>query len=180
VIAGAAHPIRLALRGAALAAGLLVVLALPSAADHGAVTIEDNRFAPSDITITQGDVVTWSYAGSVAHNITLEDGSYRSRDLASDGSTDTISFQFDATGTFLYHCTYHATCESGQCSGDMWAAVTVQPVAVEPGPEESGAPTSGADPEGDELPVTGGASWAVPALALLMAGTIIRRRLRAT
>lgn len=78
----------------------------PSASD-GKVTIANNMFTPSQITVTKGSTVTWTNNDSVAHTVTNDlnnTGGPASNDIA-PGST--YGFTFAKTGSFQYHCKIH-------------------------------------------------------------------------
>ena len=62
-------------------------------------------FTPFEISIDEGDTVTWSNDDSVTHTVNrLGAGSFYS-DLLMAG--DAFSFTFDQLGQFPYHCTIH-------------------------------------------------------------------------
>jgi len=73
-----------------------------------------NNFAPSSLTITQGDTVNWNWVGGL-HNVTsgscpasvcTPDGKFNS-----GGATATLgnnfSFTFNTPGTYPYFCVIH-------------------------------------------------------------------------
>jgi plastocyanin len=69
-----------------------------------AVTVSDNIFTPTNIVVTAGTTVTWTWAaGSAAHNVTFADGA-QSGDKTG-GATYTRTFS--TVGTFNYSCTIH-------------------------------------------------------------------------
>ena len=94
--------------GGVLAFGFAVQA--PAGAAAVGVTIEDIQFAPPSVTITAGDTVTWSDAGFASHSVTADDGSFDSSPgcpTACLTNGQTFSRQFDAPGTFAYHCKIH-------------------------------------------------------------------------
>jgi plastocyanin len=102
---------------------LLCVLGLPTvtahAADH-AIVASGRVFTPADVTITQGDTVTWSNADGT-HNVRFEDGSF-TMPAAPDSSPWSVSRAFSTVGVFRYYCELH-----GYPGGiDMSGAVYVQ------------------------------------------------------
>jgi plastocyanin len=85
------------------------------------VSVTNNAFSPGDMTIAKGASVTWNWNSCsggdpygdgqtcVAHNVVMDDGS------ATSGSQSTGSYvhQFNAAGTFAYHCAIHGAAMSG-------------------------------------------------------------------
>ncbi len=72
------------------------------AQDSPTVTLTGLEFAPADIRVKPGTVVTWRWAdGSVPHNI-IGDG-FRS-ETKGEG---TFSHRFEQKGTFSYYCSLH-------------------------------------------------------------------------
>jgi plastocyanin len=85
-----------------------------------AVTITDNAFNPATLSITMGDMVTWTYSGSSAHTSTsgsacTGDGKWNSGTLSNGG---TFSHTFSTAGSNPYFCTFH-------CSIGMTGSITV-------------------------------------------------------
>jgi plastocyanin len=105
---------------------LLVILGSPlpvRAQTTHTVTVGDNFFSPSSLTIAQGDTVRWvNAAGGMQHNVTSNTGAWAP-------STTAASFTFEVTfnqvGTFPYVCTLHP---------NMSGAITVQ---ATPPPDET-------------------------------------------
>lgn len=90
----------------ALAAGLLgasVLLAVPTSAATVGVSVNDNFFSDSSVTINVGDTVQWTWAGSNMHSTTSNTGLWDSG-IKSSG---TFSQSFNAVGTFGYFCQVH-------------------------------------------------------------------------
>jgi plastocyanin len=69
------------------------------------VSVVDNAFSPSTVTILRTGTVTWrwnsGYAYSTPHNVTFSD------DESNDQSEGTWSKSFPTVGTFNYSCTNH-------------------------------------------------------------------------
>lgn len=63
------------------------------------------EMSPPQLTIHVGDTVTWFNAGTLAHAILADDGSFQSPGLLNPG--DTWSYTFTSPGTFSYHCSPH-------------------------------------------------------------------------
>lgn len=87
-----------------------------------AVTLTTGSFSPGAISIAKGTTVTWTwdscsgdpdpygYGGQcVAHNILFDDGM-----SSGSQSQGTFTRQFDAAGTFKYHCSIHGPSMSGE------------------------------------------------------------------
>jgi plastocyanin len=106
-------------------AGLVMLAALAAAPALGAavgVGIVDKTFEPAQITVHQGDTVTWTVTKAIAepHSVTsgaLGDPDAGARfdsgiELKDNGQT--FEWTFDEPGTFPYFCTVHATEMTGQ------------------------------------------------------------------
>jgi plastocyanin len=84
------------------------------------VTVGDNFFSPSSLTINAGDTVEWrNAAGGMPHDVTADDGSFASQ----TASSFTFSVTFNDPGSWSYLCTVHPA--------DMTGLITVQGVAAE-------------------------------------------------
>lgn len=112
--------IRARARAASLAIVILVLcglsssLAAPKKQVH-AVSIDDMKFQPGDLSITVGDSVEWTNNDDRDHNVTAKDGSFKSENL-SNGAT--YKYTFKNAGKFAYGCSLHPR---------MKASVTVTP-----------------------------------------------------
>jgi plastocyanin len=112
---------------AALLAALLVP-GVPAGAADQTVAVSSNLFTPADVTVQQGDTVTWSNGGGL-HNVRFDDGSFE-MPAAPDSSPWSVSRAFDTVGVFRYYCEQH-----GYPGGvDMSGAVNVQPAGTPPPP----------------------------------------------
>jgi plastocyanin len=69
------------------------------------VSIENMSYNPGTVTVKAGSTVSWINNDMVDHTVTANDGSFDSGDMKA-GSTFTHTFP--TTGTFAYHCTFHA------------------------------------------------------------------------
>jgi len=76
-----------------------------------AISVVDNSFDPSSTTLAAGATVTWTWNGSLNHNVTFDNTSIGNSPTQSTG---TFSKTFSSPGTFNYHCTVHGTGMSGQ------------------------------------------------------------------
>ena len=67
-------------------------------------------FSPSNITIKEGQTVTWNNADSVAHSIVGSDQNYGSSGVVSSGIInpgESYSTGFETSAYFSYHCVIH-------------------------------------------------------------------------
>lgn len=86
---------------------ILVLVPAPAAAQTThVVTVGDNFFNPSNLTIQAGDTVEWRNAsGGNTHNVSANNGSFTSP----SGSSFTYSQTFNTAGsTVNYRCTFHS------------------------------------------------------------------------
>lgn len=106
------------------------VLASSAAAAPATVTVDNDRFSPSAVTITAGESVTWNFAES-SHNVKGDGWS------GNDSfGTGTFTKRFDTPNTYSYVCEAHS---------DMRGTVTVQPApaqAAQPAASQPAAPTA--------------------------------------
>ena len=70
---------------------------------NGSVTVGDNFFNPSTVTITHGSSVMWTWTGSNPHSVTFDAGGPNSAVQTSG----TFSRTFTSGGSFTYFCTVH-------------------------------------------------------------------------
>ena len=84
--------------------GSTAACVVASGAGDVAGTIADNTFDPADVTATVGQVVAFTNQDSVPHTFTLDDGSCDTGQIA-NGAAGAI--QFDAAGSYPFHCTVH-------------------------------------------------------------------------
>lgn len=85
------------------------------------VSIEDNSFSPSSITVNKGDTVRWEMDSSIDHTVTsgencTSDGIFDSGTLTPGQS---FSFVFTDEGDFSYYCIPH-------CAQGMTGEITVE------------------------------------------------------
>jgi plastocyanin len=80
------------------------ILAAQAFAATKKVTIKDNFFSTSKVTVKKGGKVTWRWSGtSNPHNVTSSNGHFHS----STKSSGTYSHKFSKKGTFTVICTVH-------------------------------------------------------------------------
>jgi len=105
----------------------------PAGAADQTVVATDKVFTPADVTILQGESVTWRNGGG-SHNVRFDDSSFV-MPPAPDSTPWSVSRTFDTVGVFRYYCEAH-----GYPNGvDMSGAVYVQqaPTASLPGAPQS-------------------------------------------
>jgi plastocyanin len=109
------------------------------------VTATNYQFAPRDVTINQGESVTWTNGGGT-HNVVIEaEGLEQPSTEAPPGPPNwPVTHAFNTPGTFTYYCRPHR-------SFGMTGTVTVN--AAAPPPEGSSPP-----PPGGGSPSPGGGS----------------------
>lgn len=73
------------------------------------VDIQDFAFSPKTISVKRGTTITWTNKDSAAHTVTFDDATLSSASSGNMAQGDTFKHKFDATGSFTYHCAYHAS-----------------------------------------------------------------------
>jgi plastocyanin len=81
-----------------------VTSTLSKSDDTPTVTISNFAYSPAQLTVTQGQSVTFVNQDDVGHTVTAEDGSFDSKMLDKNKSW---TFKFDKAGTYKYYCTVH-------------------------------------------------------------------------
>ena len=120
------------MRGLIVGGGVtLAFLAAPAWGATKDVTVEDFDFSPANITITQGDRVTWTFEGE-NHSVTSDSDSAEKFD-SDPGNPFPLhpagtkySHDFFKAGSFSYHCKVHSS---------MTGTVTVTPAGGGPPPD---------------------------------------------
>jgi len=69
------------------------------------VTMQNNVFSKTSLTIAKGTTVTWTNNDYTTHTVTADDNSFNSGDITAGQS---YTKTFNTPGTFPYHCTYHS------------------------------------------------------------------------
>jgi plastocyanin len=120
-------------RGALVALGsgwlLLSFAGLVVAADH-AVAISGFSYSPATITVAAGGSVTWTNSDAQAHTATANDGSFDT-DAIGNGASQTVTFS--TSGTFAYHCEFHADMAGTVIVGDGLPPTDAMVTADTPG-----------------------------------------------
>ena len=101
-------------RLAVVAAALLLVGALavaagaataPTAAGPKTVSLGDNFYKPTKVTVTAGTTVTWKWTGGNTHNVTVVSGPEKFH--SGDQDTGAYSHTMVKPGTYQIVCTFH-------------------------------------------------------------------------
>jgi plastocyanin len=136
----------------------------------GKVSATEFQFAPSTLTVTVGQPVTWTVSndGTLPHDLRVQVGSQTVDAAPGDaniapGSTATFNYTFTAPGTYEFWCPVGSHRDRG-----MVGTLTVVAAGA-------GAPR--ALPNAGDLPLMPGALGAAAAgIASLLAGLTLRRR----
>ena len=86
------------------------VFVVGGAASSTMVTVGDDFFSPSTVTIATGTTVKWVFSGQSAHTATSTTGVF---DSSTPMSSGTFEFRFTTPGTFPYFCRVHGQAMSG-------------------------------------------------------------------
>ncbi len=71
------------------------------------VEMKDISFQPDSVTVAKGGTVTWTNEDSVGHDVTADDGSFKSGDPGGIGGGGEFEHTFDEAGSFEYVCSVH-------------------------------------------------------------------------
>jgi len=71
------------------------------------VTMQNISFQPASLSTKVGDTVTWTNNESVGHDVTADDGSFKSGPAGGLKQGDKFEHTFNKAGTFAYKCTVH-------------------------------------------------------------------------
>ena len=72
------------------------------------VSVEDIAFNPANGSLLSAGQVTWTWNGTLSHNVTFEDGLFNSTTKTSGTHPRTFPSVTSST-TFRYRCTLHST-----------------------------------------------------------------------
>jgi plastocyanin len=124
---------------ALVVSGGLLALPLAALAATSTVNIQNFAFAPSSVTITVGDSVTWTNHDAASHGAKFSD---RATAVLSQGQSGML--QFTVAGTFPYICIIHGAAMPGTII--VRAAATAPPTpapTAPPTPVPTAPPTAG-------------------------------------
>jgi plastocyanin len=68
------------------------------------IGIDNFKFGPNPLTISQGTQVTWTNHDDIPHSVVLNALGVHSKPMDTDG---TFAYKFEKTGTFFYVCGLH-------------------------------------------------------------------------
>jgi plastocyanin len=87
----------------------LAVAVVPAQAGSSkTVSVKNNAFSPTSVSIKKGGKVVWKWTqGGVPHNVTPASGAAGSKTSSKKGYTFTKTFS--KTGSFKYVCTIHSS-----------------------------------------------------------------------
>jgi plastocyanin len=127
----------------------VAVVAVPAAgaADQTVSALQSNVFSPADVSIAQGETVTWNNVGGT-HNVRFDDGSFV---MPAEPSAMAWAVQrtFSQVGDFTYYCQEHSgmtgivrvgTPNPGQPGGSPPGGTTPPPGETSPPPGTSVRP----------------------------------------
>jgi len=120
-------------RAVFISTALSGALATSAFAAPATVTVVDDAFGPTEVSVNVGESVTWDFK-EASHNAYSDDGWNVNKNFA----VGTFSKTFDAEGTYKYYCQAHP---------DMKGTVKVTAVAAAapaPAAQPTGQPTAGA------------------------------------
>jgi LPXTG-motif cell wall-anchored protein len=149
-------------------------------AASGTVTIADFQFTPAQITVDQGDTVTWSNSGPSAHSATATGGSFDTGIMPAGQSR---SHTFNEAGTFAYFCTPHpnmhgtVVVRASQTGADTPDSSSGDTGSGATDTGATGAEAAQAD-DGPSLPSTGtdAAALLILGALMLLLGVAVHRR----
>lgn len=95
-------------------------------------------FTPGEVTVSQGESVTWTNAGGF-HNVRFEDNSFAQPPFVS-ADPWSVTRTFDTPGTFGYFCDLHRAANMIGTVNVTAAEPAVQPVAGQPDTSSQGSP----------------------------------------
>jgi plastocyanin len=125
------------------------------------VTVEarDDIFVEAQVTIYQGETVTWTQAGSRPHNVRFDDGTFE-QPADPTSSPWLRPRRFDAVGSFRYYCEAHGGPNGSGMSGTVTVLATPGSPPPGGGPPPPGGgpppPGGGTPPPGGGTPPPGG------------------------
>jgi plastocyanin len=192
---GASPPPRWLPLSSAAALVALAVTAAPAGGGERArvvadatVDAGDNFFSASQVTISQGESVTWRQAGSNPHNVVFDDGSFTNPAQPSASAWTTPPRQFNTPGVFRYYCALHGAPNGVGMSGTITVIVSSSPAPPPPGgappppgggsppPGGGGSPPPGGGTQpGTQAPGTPGAGKAATTVTLKVSDTAPNR-----
>ncbi len=84
------------------------VIATTTPAKTVNISIQGFRYNPPALTVHLGDTVVWENMDTAPHTVTTQSGAPIGFDSGTLGQGQTFSYTFNQSGTYNYHCTFHA------------------------------------------------------------------------
>ncbi len=81
------------------------MIAAAAFAFSGPVKVKDDYFAPKTLTVNKGAKVTWQWAGSLYHNVSVKSGPVKFQSHSQVKGS--YSHTFTRAGTYHLVCTIH-------------------------------------------------------------------------
>jgi plastocyanin len=94
------------LLAATVAVTAVSITAIPALAATKSVTVKDNSFSPTSLTIKKGTKVKWTWKGRAPHNVTVTSGPVKFHSATQ--TSGSFSKKFSKKGTYTIVCTIHA------------------------------------------------------------------------
>lgn len=95
------------LLSAGLAVAAAAAAATPASGATKTITVGDNFFRPSSLTVSRGTIVKWVWRGSVAHNVVVKSGPQKFRSPVGGGNGFTFKHRMTRPGTYKIYCQLH-------------------------------------------------------------------------
>ncbi|MGO9882710.1 MAG: plastocyanin/azurin family copper-binding protein [Solirubrobacteraceae bacterium] len=89
----------------ALTVALIACSSVAAFAFSGPVKVKDDYFSPRTLTVSRGAKVTWSWAGVLLHNVTVQSGPVKFHSRTQDKGS--FSHVFTKPGVYHLECTIH-------------------------------------------------------------------------
>lgn len=113
-LGGTAEPITITATAGGLTGPPLTFTATATAAPTtGAISLSNNSFSPSTITVAAGTTVVWTWSSAATNHNVAPDGTMPTRSGPLVNGPTTYEFRFDTPGTYGYHCELHGAPGSG-------------------------------------------------------------------
>jgi plastocyanin len=93
----------------------------PEQPSDATVTVNNNNFSPTSLTVAAGTTVTWQWAPSAVNHDVTPAASLPPGSGPPSNAPDSYQFTFNTPGTYTYYCTQHGT-----PTGGMRGTITVQ------------------------------------------------------
>jgi plastocyanin len=108
-LGGTAGPVTITATAGVLAGSPLTFNAIATTAPPPTTTISvvNNAFNPSSLTVDAGSTVTWSWSPTAQNHNVVPDGTVPTTSGNPVDGPHTYQFKFDNPGTYRYHCAIH-------------------------------------------------------------------------